>query len=81
VRAKSITINPAWTFSLWLSFQQKRKDAVGELARLVEADAAWPGWRAIKGLEEYMKEKGANDETLRVLRQAYEEWEKAREGE
>lgn len=54
---------------------------MGELARLVEADAAWPGWRAIKGLEEYMKEKGANDETLRVLRQAYEEWEKAREGE
>lgn len=80
-RNKSISINPSWTFSLWLSFQQKRKDAVGKLARMVEEDAAWPGWRAIEGLEKYMKEKGANGETLRVLRQTYEEWEKAKKGE
>lgn len=48
---------------------------------MVEEDAAWPGWRAIEGLEKYMKEKGANGETLRVLRQTYEEWEKAKKGE
>lgn len=63
-----------WTFSLWLFFQEERKDQVGKLARVVEADAAWPSWRTVQGLEEYMKEKGIDAGMIDVLRQAYEEW-------
>lgn len=63
-----------WTFSLWLSLQQERKDRVGATGRRVARDRTWPGWREIDGLEEYMREQGADEEKLRDLRQAYKEW-------
>lgn len=70
-----------WTFSLWFSLQQGRKDQIGALGRRVARDHTWPGWRSIDALEEYMREQRTDAETLTVLRQAYAEWEKARKGE
>src|SRR5262245_21541725 len=67
-----------WTFSLWLHFQQQRMDAVGTLARQVAQAETWPGWRALTGLEEHLRDQGAEASTLRALRQAYHEWEAAR---
>ena len=67
-----------WTFSLWLHFQQHRTDAVGTLARQVAQAATWPGWRALTGVEEHLREQGAEASTLHALRQAYSEWEAAR---
>lgn len=72
-----------WTLSLWLTFQQERQDAVGLLARMAEKDRGWPGWRDRDGLEEYLREQGAGEETLRGLQVAYAEWEEwmvAKEG-
>ncbi len=39
------SITPSWTFTVWLTFQEKRRDAVGDLARVVRTDPVWPGWR------------------------------------
>jgi len=68
----------SWTFSLWLVMQRKRKDSIGALARRVARDMAWPGQRNVDGLEEYMREQGADAETLKLLRRAYEEWKRTR---
>src|SRR5262245_42456111 len=71
-------IPSTWTFSLWLHFQQQRTDAVGTLARQVAQAETWPGWRALTGLEEYLREQGAEASTLCALRQAYHEGEASR---
>lgn len=64
-----------WTFSLWLTFQRELQDAVGTLARVMEKDPIWPGWRDRQGLEEHLREQGAGEKTLRALHAAYAEWE------
>ena len=74
VRNKTPAINPAWTFTLWLAFQETRKDEVGSLARRVAQDVTWPGWRDLAGLEAYLRAQGADEQTNRILRQAFEEW-------
>lgn len=71
-------ILPTWTFTLWLAFQEHRKDAVGDLARVVRKDPTWPGWRTIDGLEQYGREKGFSKILLAALRQAETEWNAAR---
>ena len=71
-------IRLTWTFSLWLHFQQYRTDAVGTLARQVAQAETWPGWRALTGLEEHLRDQGAEASMLHALRQAYHEWEAAR---
>ncbi len=72
-------IRPSWTFSVWLAFQEKRKDDVGELAQLVREDLAWPGWRGIEGLEQYCREQKLPSALIAALRQAWSEWEAANE--
>jgi riboflavin kinase len=61
-----------------LTFQRDRRDAVGELARLVAADPAWPGLRRRDGLTHYLVERGAPETILQALSQAYAEWEAVR---
>jgi len=72
-------IRPSWTFTVWLAFQETRKDKVGELARLVRKDPAWPGWRNIGGLETYYHEQKLSSALIAALRQAWDEWEAARQ--
>ncbi len=71
-------IRPPWTFSVWLAFQEPRKDKVGELARLVREDRAWPGWRGIEGLEAYCREQRFSAGWIAALKQAWSEWEAAK---
>jgi hypothetical protein len=73
-----LSLPSSWTFSLWLTFQRERRDAVGELARLVAADPAWPGLRRRDGLVQYLTERGVPEAMLQALSQAYAEWEAAR---
>jgi uncharacterized protein YozE (UPF0346 family) len=67
------SILESWTFTLWLTFQQNRRDAVGDLARLIAQDVVWPGHRDRAGLQDYLKEKGAPQSTLDALEKAWEE--------
>lgn len=69
----------SWTFSLWLAFQEQRRDAVGELARAVARDTTWPGWRTREGLERYGREQGFSPALLDALRIAWDEWQAARQ--
>lgn len=57
-KTKPPAINPAWTFSLWLAFQQERNDVVGKLAREVAKDLTWPDWRGLSGLERHRRKQG-----------------------
>ena len=69
---------PSWTFTVWLDFQERRRDAVGELARVVRKDFQWPGWRNIEGLATYCRAQQVAPPVLAALRQAWGEWEAAR---
>jgi hypothetical protein len=72
------SIRPTWTFSLWLTFQRDRTDAVGDLARVAAADPAWPGWRGYEGLAAHLRARRAPEAMLAALTEAYAEWEHAR---
>jgi hypothetical protein len=37
---------------------RKRKDKVGDLARVVARDLLWPGWKNSEGLQQYCPSKG-----------------------
>src|ERR1044071_1017906 len=71
-------IRPSWTFTVWLAFQENRKDKIGDLARFVRKDLAWPGWRNIEGLEAYSRTQKFSSALIAALRQAWDEWEAAR---
>jgi hypothetical protein len=71
-------IRPTGTCTRWLAFQEHRKDAVGDLARVVRKDSVWPGWRTIDGFEQYGRETGFSKTWLAALRQAEQEWNAAR---
>ena len=71
-------IRPSWTFAVWLAFQEKRRDAVGDLSRVVRKDLVWPGWRDIEGMEAYYGEQKLSPTLIAALRQAWDEWEAAR---
>ncbi len=65
-----LSITPSWTFTVWLAFQEPRKDKVGELARVVRNDSSWPGWRDIEGLEAYCRAQKLSSTLIAALRQA-----------
>jgi len=71
-------IRPSWTFSVWLAFQETRKDKVGDLARTIRKDPVWPGWRNVEGLEAYCRAQGFPPALIAALQQAWGEWEVAR---
>jgi hypothetical protein len=71
-------VRPSRSFTLWLAFQEPRKDAVGDLARVARKDPTWPGWRTIEGLAQYGREQGFSKILLAALRQAEAEGNAAR---
>ena len=68
-----------WTFTLWLTFQQDRTDAVGAMARYVHADPNWPGRHSLEGLTRYLREQGAPQKQITALHRAWEEWRATQE--
>lgn len=63
------------SFTKWLLGQQKRQDAIGDLARDAKQDKTWP--RGDRGLSEYAQHlaiRGACDGARDTLLLAWEEW-------
>ncbi len=67
------SITPSWTFTVWLAFQETRKDKVGEPARTVREDPARPGWRTIEGLEQYYRQHQFSSSLIAALKPAWDE--------
>jgi hypothetical protein len=64
-------IAPTWTFTLWLYFQQDRRDALGALARLVSADSHWPSSSLKDRQEDYLQTHLARPDLVPALREAW----------
>jgi YozE SAM-like fold len=60
---------------VWLRRQQRRQDAVGDLARDQRQDDRWPrGPASLARLERYLMERHASARISRALAQAWHEW-------
>jgi uncharacterized protein YozE (UPF0346 family) len=64
------------TFKAWLMLQMKRGDPVGDLARNVLQDRTWPPTQDTMKLRQYMVKRGAIENALLALDQAYSEYQK-----
>lgn len=70
-------IHPPSDFRSWLGQQRSRADAIGQFARDRCED---PTWRGVNGppfenIERYLRDKGADEETIDTARAAWTEFE------
>lgn len=63
-------------FGQWLRSQIKRKDPVGQLARVASGDPFWPGGADFRALRKYFVDMGARQHVLRSLDMAWDEFNK-----
>jgi uncharacterized protein YozE (UPF0346 family) len=64
------------TFKAWLMLQMKRDDPVGDLARDVHQDRAWPTTQDMVKLRQYVVKRGTVENALTALDRAYAEYQK-----
>jgi uncharacterized protein YozE (UPF0346 family) len=64
------------TFKAWLMLQMKRADPVGDLARDVLKDRAWPPTQDMVKLRQHMVKRGAIENVFVALDRAYSEYQK-----
>jgi uncharacterized protein YozE (UPF0346 family) len=65
----------ATPFYRWLLLQLDRTDPVGDIARAMRDDPAWPKRTdALPRLDRYLVVAGATPDTRKALRRAYGEW-------
>ena len=67
------------TFKAWLMLQMKRADPVGDFARDVLKDRAWPPTQDMVKLRQYMVKRGGIENSLLALDRAYSEYQKQSE--
>lgn len=66
-------------FTSWLKTHAKDQSAIGDLARDVAADPAWPSRRQLSGQREYLEERGAIPAAVETLERAWELYEAQQE--
>lgn len=66
-------------FTHWLHTQTARQDPVGDLARDVAADHAWPlTAKTVESYERYLAERGADPALIAALFDAWAEYQAER---
>ncbi len=68
-------------FPAWLRQQHARQDPVGDLARDMRRDHAWPpSATTLRAFERHLKCMGACDGAVNALQRAFTEWQSGAAG-